>query len=360
MHCDARSVMDWPDNTDSNYKPTINSTTDYLKEYADIMKSYMNLKVAPCDDFYEYACGNYPKVKPDRYSWHRRNSFADVIYTLSDIAEQLVTRMDLAEALNVSSELMVAQKFYNACLGAELLPFNAANPAYLDLIRSFGGFPAIDGAAWNASKFSWFNMSAHLTNYGAKGLIREALLAVYPFVPYTKLPELGFDHIVLEDNISSNSTRSYQLNEKRMRGYLKDFKLPEDKIDEVIAGVFAFWRAVLEVPGQCEVFSPFEIEREFSQWTHYYDISWNGLHVSDKSICDFYYVELDKVCERHPEAVANYLAMQLLYRFDPKIKAPKYQRDYCAVMMQTSMSFLFNKLYMAVGLLKFYTFLIYF
>jgi len=71
-------------------------------------------------------------------------------------------------------------------------------------------------------------------------------------------------------------------------------------------------------------------------------------------------VELDKVCERHPEAVANYLAMQLLYRFDPKIKAPKYQRDYCAVMMQTSMSFLFNKLYMAVGLLKFYTFLIYF
>ncbi|XP_033167225.1 neprilysin-2 [Drosophila mauritiana] len=347
--CEARSFVDRSDNSDSNGSPTNRSTAEYqLREYAEFMKSYMNQSVAPCENFYEYACGNYRNVKPDRYSPSSRSNLGDVAYTLIDITEQLVGRMDLAEALNVSSELAVAQRFYNACLGANLHPFNAADPAYLSLIRSIGGFPAVDGDAWNASNFNWINMSAHLANFGANGLIREALQLRYPFEPYTKLPELGFDHIIVhEENISSNTTRAFRLNEERMHGYLRAFGLPEDRIRKAIAGVFAFWRDALEIPPQCEVFDPYRIEREFPQSEYYYNISWSGLHSSNKLFCDFYYVELDKVCARHREAVANYLAMKLLYRFDPKLKAPRYQRNYCAVTLYHSMRFLFNKLYMA-------------
>uniref|UniRef100_B3NZM9 GG17004 n=2 Tax=Drosophila erecta TaxID=7220 RepID=B3NZM9_DROER len=347
--CEARSVVDRSDCSESDggsaNEPRAES---HLQEYADFMKSYMNQSVAPCENFYEYACGNYRNVKPDRYSLSSRSNLGDVAYTLIDSTDQLVGRMDLAEALNVSSELAVAQRFYNACLEAELHPFNAADPAYLSLIRSIGGFPAVDGVAWNASNFNWINMSAHLTNYGANGLIREAIHLIYPFEPYTKLPNLGFDHIIVqEENISSNTTRAFRLNEDRMRGYLMAFGLPEDRIREAIAGVFAFWRDVLAIPPQCEVFGPYRIERAFPQSEYYYDISWSGLHSSNKLFCDFYYVELDMVCARHREAVANYLAMQLLYRLDPKLKARKYQRDYCAATLYQSMKFLFNKLYMA-------------
>ncbi|XP_070071748.1 neprilysin-4-like [Drosophila takahashii] len=312
-----------------------------LESYGNLMKSLMNLSVGPCDDFYEYACGNFGSLSAQQ----RFNLYTDPFDFRKRLdhlrTDHLLGMVDLAKSLNVSSELRVAQRFHNACLQADLYPFPASDPYYLEVIRSIGGFPAVDGASWNASNFSWFNMSAHMINYGAQGLIGEEIFWDYPFSSSLDFERtlLGFNPYVNTLNIWSKGSTAYKQNEKVMRGYLRAFKLPEDKIAEVIDGVFAFWRDALreksEFPpnGNCTAFED-----------NYIKIVWNQTKEHDS--CDSYFVELDKVVTRHPEAVANYLAMKLLYAFDAKLEDTKQQKYYCDRTLRSSMMGLLNKLFL--------------
>jgi len=143
-----------------------------------------------------------------------------------------------------------------------------------------------------------------------------------------------------------------------MRGYLKTYGLSDEQVSNVTAGVFAFWREVLQMADRfeedadkCELLSTTAELKPFPLWENYYDIAWGGLTFGESRdrYCDFYYSELDKLCAKHKPAVANYLAMKLLYTMDFDMKSTKFQRDHCMLNLHYTVPYILNKLYLLVG-----------
>lgn len=336
---------------------------DYRSQYAAQMLSYMNDSVQPCDDFYEYACGNWKNVIKPRQSEHKRNNLLDIIYKLGDIADSILQRPHINDvAPEYAEEFQMAKQFYNNCLQSEIQPMRKS-PAYLEVIQKIGGFPAVD-SQWNASNFAWLNMSSHMSNYGLSNLIKDSIIPKHPFAPYFKIPDFGFDIELHYDNIRDNSSNAYKVNWERMNDILELYEVPEGRRVGIIDDIFEFLNATLHVIEEfdedeyrCSFLSDLLdesiAEEIYQQWLAYYEIAWKGN--SEEFIdeterpCIYLYHKLNEICEEHKEAVANYLSLKFLYHMDAHLKDDKFQKDFCILNMRQTMGFFFDHVYMKVS-----------
>ncbi|KAL9892814.1 neprilysin 7 [Glossina fuscipes fuscipes] len=335
---------------------------DFRNKYAAKMLSYMNRSIDPCEDFYEYSCGNWKNVIDDREAPSKRNNLIDIRYKLMDIVENFLLQSSIDQlAPEYSNEFFLAQKFYNNCLNAQIHPPHKSEE-YLKALEAMGGFPAID-PEWQAENFNWLNMSAHMSNYGIKGLINEALSTEYPFGPFFKLPRIGLDIEMHYDNVQ-NTSNAYLTNQKLMIDLLKIHGVKEERIDQIVNDIFKFFEAILKVFEQinenvlqCHAFINISLTEDtefYAQWRNYYKIAWMGneFNFSDEETnepmpCLFFYKNLNNISKEHSEAMANYLSLKFLYRLNAfELTDTKYQRDYCKRQIMQTFPFLFDQLYM--------------
>ncbi|XP_063696900.1 neprilysin-2 isoform X1 [Culicoides brevitarsis] len=136
---------------------------------ASNMLNQMNTNTEPCDDFYDFACGNFVRetIIPDEKV--SVNTFSIIGDKLQEQLRTLVTDPILE---NDPEPFKLAKKLYKACYNKSNIEKRGTEPL-IKIHKSLGGWPVIEGDDWDESKWSW---TKSVKDFRARGYSADYIL----------------------------------------------------------------------------------------------------------------------------------------------------------------------------------------
>lgn len=112
---------------------------------------YMDPSVDPCDDFYEFTCGNFLKkinIPDDKLSVSSLSSINDILQ------EQLRTIIEKPIYADEPKPFQQVKKLYRACMNTTLIENEGLGTIH-SILKDLGGWPVLKGLIWNEADFDW-------------------------------------------------------------------------------------------------------------------------------------------------------------------------------------------------------------
>ncbi|KAM8715342.1 hypothetical protein ACLKA7_002405 [Drosophila subpalustris] len=161
---------------------------------ANQLQSYMDTKERPCENFYQYACGNWQLQQQEAHTHHGHgqqqqreqpeqlqpsDTLGVLDYFLNRQLEHLLRRGNASSSSSSSEELQPElhkkmRNYYRSC--KRLKPYNLKK--YLQLLQPGNGthWPLLS-RSWQPEKFNWLATIGRLRLYGLNGvLLKEQVL----------------------------------------------------------------------------------------------------------------------------------------------------------------------------------------
>ncbi|XP_053947025.1 uncharacterized protein LOC128855841 [Anastrepha ludens] len=164
------------ENTTAVPKDDLN--TEWAKQIARQAKAaeihvMLKTEVNPCEDFYQYACGN----------WHRNHPAQLLNHIMTDRFQLIATAFDrrleriLKEPRDDNALEVKVKNFYHAC---ELVKKDDVRyrVALQHAYQEFGKMPMLDGEDWKEQEFNWWELVAKIQHkYGKQVILAVDIMA---------------------------------------------------------------------------------------------------------------------------------------------------------------------------------------
>lgn len=144
------------------------------KTQARTMMNYMDKTANPCDDFYQYACGNWSKHNPIPKDKAGYDTFETLRESLDVVLKNLLEEPIMKDYENSDDDddddaVVKAKHLFQSCMNNDILEKRLEKPL-LAILEELGGWPILS-PNWNPKEFDWLLLTAQLRLYNNDILI---------------------------------------------------------------------------------------------------------------------------------------------------------------------------------------------
>lgn len=310
-----------------------------------LIQSYMNESVNPCDDFYEYACGNWKFANRPPSVFDENDVFQLIVRRMESQIGALLREIN-GESQNLTSEaLMKVKLYYDSCMDYDFTT-RLRSQAKSEILDSIFG-PYVLSAEWSSDRFDWLSTVARMQSYGSNAFIYQSVSkynktpAIHLKKADVKLPGLDIPDFLLPDPGLSRKLQSTILAE---RYGLSDKESIENVID---FGIQLNNLVMSNDRGSPLKTEPVNLTKlkdmtPTIDWSRYFTVLLGSqMNFSMQIIIEDvnYFRQLEILLRRTPaDTLANYLALHFLEHLQENVQISKFsQHRYCSARVLEDM-----------------------